>query len=106
MDKVKWQCPICDCTAYQRFGGVPLPAIKISKVGGNSGKSKEETREPTTLRLGTHFMCRGCSVFFSNPRLFHADPIREKGREELDKFISSPEFWRDNVTDAVDLKDQ
>lgn len=78
MDKIKWQCPICNGNAYQRFGGVPLPAVKISKVGGKSGHFKEELREPTTLRFGTHFMCRNCSVFFSNPKSFNAQAIQDK----------------------------
>lgn len=78
MDKVTWECPICGCNAYQRYGGTVHAARKITKDGENG----EERSVPTSLRLGTHFMCRGCSVFFSNPKLFRADPIREKRRME------------------------
>ena len=60
-DKPKWQCPICGDKRYQKYGGLDIPVIKITK-----GKSV-----PTTAHLGQHFMCKGCSVFFSNPRLFN-----------------------------------
>jgi hypothetical protein len=59
-----WKCPICGCNAYQRYGGVTLPALKITEEEG------KELKKQTSFRFGTHFMCKGCSVFFSNPTLF------------------------------------
>lgn len=79
MDKIKWQCPICDCEAYQKFGGVPLPAIKIREID----KFGPVKMGKTTIRFGTHFMCRGCSVFFSNPKLFNSESIKEKQKARL-----------------------
>jgi len=29
-----WKCPICGCNAYQRYGGVTLPALKITEEEG------------------------------------------------------------------------
>lgn len=68
-----WICPICGCNAYQRYGGVNLPAVKIyvDEITG------EEKRQSTSLRLGTHFMCKGCSVFFGNPNLFNRETMNE-----------------------------
>ncbi len=61
-----WICPICGCNAYQRYGGTTLPAVKISY----DEELSEEIKTQTSFRFGTHFMCKGCSVFFSNPKLF------------------------------------
>jgi len=72
-NKVTWQCPICGCTAYQRYGGVIYPAQRIS-IDENGVEQKEQT----TLRMGTHFMCKGCSIFFSNPKQFNLDNIQRR----------------------------
>lgn len=31
--------------------------------------------------MGRHFMCKGCSVFFSNPNLFNLITIKEKSKD-------------------------
>ena len=61
----KWICPICGSNAYQRFGGVTLPAIKVDE------SQSPPKHEKTSYKMGQHFMCKGCSVFFSNPKLFN-----------------------------------
>ena len=71
--KQKWNCPVCNNKAYQRYGGVSVPASKIEEVGQDK---TEITR--VHVKIGKHFICRGCSVHFSNPTLFNANTIKEK----------------------------
>lgn len=66
MSEVKWRCPICKGRAYQKYGGYTAPAKRYSQ-----NDDGEEIVVETTVHMGTHFMCKGCSVFFSNPRLFN-----------------------------------
>lgn len=61
-----WECPICGGNAYQKYGGFTAPARRIKM---NEGGQEEIVL--TTVHMGTHFMCKGCSVFFSNPYLFN-----------------------------------
>jgi len=75
--KVKWQCPICRSRAYQRYGGVTVPAVRFYKGAGN-----EERRQPTTMRMGQHFMCKGCTVFFSNPKLFNLVEVEKRNESK------------------------
>jgi len=62
-----WCCPVCGCSAFQRFGGHYEKGIKY----GESGVSPEEI----SIKIGQHFMCKGCSVFFNNPNAFNKDKI-------------------------------
>ena len=62
---MKWSCPICGGRAYQRYGGVYVPAIRFD----SSGNQVEET----VRKINQHFMCKGCSVHFSNPKLFNGE---------------------------------
>ena len=62
----KWECRLCGSNAYERHGGHPEPAYKVIK-----NEDGTEVRKPITYTAGRHFMCRGCSVFFANPRKFN-----------------------------------
>lgn len=75
---MKWICPICGNNAYQRFGGITLPAIKVDE------SQSPPKHEKTSYKMGQHFMCKGCSVFFSNPKLFNKVAVDErKLRQEI-----------------------
>ncbi len=85
-----WQCPICKCKAYQKHGTIPLPAIRT-----RSGKGGKTIEEDTTVKWGTHFMCKGCSVFFSNPNAFNAVAVAAKIMKDLaDQCIEHPPVIR------------
>lgn len=71
-NKEKWVCPICGSNAYQRYGGVSLPAIRIDE------SAKPPKYKNISYKMGTHFMCKGCSVFFSNPRIFNDEHIKKR----------------------------
>lgn len=72
----RWNCPICHCSAYQRYGGHVEQAMSI-----DCGDSGAPSRKPVSIRMGTHFMCKGCSVFFSNPNLFCRENVNKKKDE-------------------------
>jgi len=69
--EVKWQCPVCGDKRYQKYGGVTVPAISIDSFNSTGTPN-------TSVHMGQHFMCKGCSVFFSNPRLFNLEAIEQK----------------------------
>lgn len=62
----EWECPVCGSRAYQRYGSITIPAVKFLK-----NKDDKEIRVDTQMKTGQHFMCKGCSVFFGNPRIFN-----------------------------------
>ena len=76
---MKWQCPICLCKAYQREGGVKLPVDKYET------KSIDEVpigcnlivKKRSTYTFNKHFRCRGCSVYFDNPKLFNLAHVQQ-----------------------------
>lgn len=72
--KKKWTCPVCRGNAYQRFGGITLPAHKIEL----DATTNKEKRNLILFKTGTHFMCKGCSVFFSNPNLFNKENMKNE----------------------------
>ena len=74
-----WECPMCGSNAYQRYGGIRVPATQYSKNG-----------EPTQIHkmINQHFMCKGCSIFFGNPKLFNAKKIAVKNYHRLTQEIS------------------
>lgn len=75
-EKNTWVCPVCGNRAYQRYGGVYVPAVEYY----NGGKSKREILK----KVGQHFMCKGCSVHFSNPKIFNAEKIKCK-KDHMDR---------------------
>ncbi len=70
--KETWECPICGDQRYQKYGGTPV-----------TGKNQDGI--VTTVHYGRHFMCKGCSVFFSNPRLFNAEAVAIKQMQRANK---------------------
>lgn len=65
-DKKKWNCRVCGSGAYEKHGGHNEPAYRVQ-----TDEDGTETRTPIIFRRGQHFRCKGCSVFFSNPRRFN-----------------------------------
>ena len=90
-ETTKWLCPVCGCPAYQRFGGNLVNAIKVTEQEDGS-----EVREPTTVRMGRHFMCKGCSVHFSNPKLFS----RKKRVVSVEQ-LAAYDGWTDEQLDLM-----
>ena len=72
----KWMCPICGNRAYQKYGGITMPAVKVDD------SVSPPKYEKINYKMGTHFMCKGCSVFFSNPKQFNKVAIDEKKLRE------------------------
>ena len=72
MEKNKWTCPVCGSNAYERHGGYPEPAFRIVTLEDGT-----EIKKPIMFTTGRHFMCKGCTVFFSNPRKFNKEQINE-----------------------------
>lgn len=52
-----------------------MPAVKIDD------SVDPPHYEKTSYKMGTHFMCKGCSVFFSNPKLFNKVAVDERKLE-------------------------
>ncbi|RLC28899.1 hypothetical protein DRH13_06470 [Candidatus Woesebacteria bacterium] len=65
-DKKKWNCPVCGSGAYEKHGGYNEPAYRVQ-----TNEQGIEVRTPIIFKRDQHFRCKGCSVFFSNPRKFN-----------------------------------
>ena len=63
-DENKWVCPICMSRAYQNWGA---KMERVTKLDG----------ETSYRKMGGNFMCKGCSVFFNNPRIFNKRAVEE-----------------------------
>lgn len=73
-----WECPICGSNAYQRYGGVKVPAIRVDE------STVPPTQTQTSMVTGKHFMCKGCSVHFGNPNLFNAENVAQRQMKNAD----------------------
>ena len=75
-DKEVWTCPICGSRAYQKWGG------KMERVSVGNSES------PEYRKMGTHYMCKGCSVFFNNPRIFNKRATNETRANNMAKLMT------------------
>ena len=82
MDKECWVCPLCSCRAYQKYGG-HLELVENLDTG-----------EKKYRKMGEHFMCKGCTVHFSNPRSFNDSNVRELRNNNINKDIVT---WEENL---------
>lgn len=71
MDNFTWECPICGNHAYQKYGGHTEKGIRMS-----NGVVSE-----VSIVMGRHFCCKGCSIFFSNPRIFNKTHIESQNNK-------------------------
>jgi len=58
-EELSWQCPVCGDIRYDR-DYIPVPGYS----DGDSSKLK-------IYQASSYFYCKGCTVHFSNPRLFN-----------------------------------
>jgi hypothetical protein len=69
---------MCGSRAYQRYGGVKVPATRIDE------STVPPTQSQTSMVTGKHFMCKGCSVHFGNPNLFNAVNVAQRKMKQAD----------------------